>query len=135
MPDSEGRRSGISAAITHSDDFEKVYIGGALVGDVNKDKWKPVILITNRNLANAQNNVVELEYFKDDDTGFLSHDDFPLITHLIVECDSSVGSGRILGATSNRNSATPGNMVYGFALYTTAGSSCVPSSTDAKNIF
>ena len=79
--------------------------------------------------------MIELERFEDGNTGFESHDDFPLITHLIVECDSSVGSGRILGATSNRNPDNPGNMVYGFALYTSAGSQCVPTSSDIKRLF
>ena len=58
-----GKRRGISAAITHSDDFEKVYIGGALIGDLDKDKWKAVILITDRDLQDTQNNVIELNYF------------------------------------------------------------------------
>ena len=128
-------RYGISGAITHSDDFEKVYVGGALVGFTDENKWKPVILITDRDIEDGTKNLVALENLQAGNTGFSSHTDFPLVEHLIVSCDTTNGAGKILGTTSNRDSGVEGNMVYAFALHTSAGSQCVPTGTDVKWVF
>ena len=119
---SDKYRYGISGAITHSDDFEKVYVGGALVGWTDENKWKPVILITDRDIKDGTKNLVGLENWQDDNTGFSSHTNFPLVEHLIVSCDTTNGAGRIMGTTRNRNPGVRGNMVYAFALHTSAGS-------------